>query len=113
MNRQKMTRAERAKQFMPFAALRGYEGLIKEREKIRTEKTEISEEKAQSLSDLIKTINKGDVIKVTFYDNDGYVTIRGAVTALDLTFKTVTVIREKIAFSSISDLEREETAERI
>lgn len=32
-NRPKMDRAERAKQFMPFAALKGYEEALREREK--------------------------------------------------------------------------------
>lgn len=36
-NRPKMDRAERAKQFMPFAALKGYEEALREREK-RAEK---------------------------------------------------------------------------
>lgn len=36
-NRPKMDRAERAKQFMPFAALKGYEEALREREQ-RAEK---------------------------------------------------------------------------
>lgn len=36
-NRPKMDRAERAKQFMPFAALKGYEEALQERER-RAEK---------------------------------------------------------------------------
>ena len=43
MARTKMSREDRAKQFMPFAALRGYEDALREREKIVVEKIELSD----------------------------------------------------------------------
>ena len=42
--RGKMSPAERAKQFMPFAALKGYEEALRQKEKIVVEKIELSEE---------------------------------------------------------------------
>ena len=44
-----MPREERAKQFMPFAALRGYEIALKEREKIVVPKMELSEDMREEL----------------------------------------------------------------
>ena len=50
--RTKMSREDRAKQFMPFAALRGYEEAIKEKEKIIVDKIELSEEKKNELDEI-------------------------------------------------------------
>ena len=44
MDRPKMSREERAKQFMPFAALKGHTEALRKKEKIRVEKQELSEE---------------------------------------------------------------------
>ncbi|MBO5209700.1 MAG: hypothetical protein J6B68_10205 [Lachnospiraceae bacterium] len=46
-NRPKMDRAERAKQFMPFAALKGYEEALREREKQAEKKMSIKSYKEQ------------------------------------------------------------------
>lgn len=40
MQRPKMSREERAKQFMPFAALKGYEEALREKEREVTEREE-------------------------------------------------------------------------
>ena len=44
-----MERAERAKQFMPFAALKGYPAALRQREKIIVPKVEFSEDYQQEL----------------------------------------------------------------
>ena len=45
----KMPIEERAKQFMPFAALRGFGKVIKKEEKIKTEKPQLSDEEIEEL----------------------------------------------------------------
>jgi hypothetical protein len=43
-NRPSMSRADRAKIFMPFAALKGYDEAIEEKQKLIKEKMELSED---------------------------------------------------------------------
>ena len=43
-------RADRAQQFMPFAALKGYYDLIRERERVVEPKRELTDEQALELS---------------------------------------------------------------
>ena len=50
VNRVKMSREERAKQFMPFAALKGYEEALREKEKVMVPKVELSEEREAELN---------------------------------------------------------------
>ena len=51
-NRPKMSREERAKQFMPFAALKGYPEALREKEKIVVPRAEVSEEYAEVFDDI-------------------------------------------------------------
>ena len=48
-NRPKMSREDRAKQFMPFAALKGYPEALRKKEKIVVPRAEVSEEYAEVL----------------------------------------------------------------
>lgn len=105
---EKMSRAERAKQFMPFAALRGYGKVIHEKEKVITEKRELTEEENDLLTQTVLTLKKGDVIKIKYYSVDGYITVIGAVSNLDLVLKTITIIKTRINFSDILSIEKEE-----
>lgn len=106
---EKMSRAERARQFMPFAALKGYDVLIKQKERIISDRRELTEDMAAELSGTFAKIKKGDLIKITYYDTDAYCTLTGAVTAIDLTLKYITVIKTKIAFADIFAAEKVET----
>ncbi len=101
---EKMPIGERARQFMPFAALRGYEEVIKEKEKILEGKREISEERAEELSSQILKLKKGDVVSVIYYLKDGYVEMRGAITEIDVPFKTFRIIKTWVPFVDVYDL---------
>lgn len=48
-NRMKMSPAERAKQFMPFAALKGYEEALRAKEKVVVPKMELSSDTAMTV----------------------------------------------------------------
>lgn len=48
--RAKMSREERAKQFMPFAALKGYPDALRKKEKIVVPKMELSEDYEEELT---------------------------------------------------------------
>ena len=101
----KMSRIDRAKQFMPFAALRGYESMIKSCEVIPCEREELTEEQAQILSNIVAKIKKGDIVLVRYYKNNGYTIIEGAVTFIDLAIKKISVIKTEISFYDIISIE--------
>ena len=52
-------KADRARQFMPFAALTGYYEVIKQREKIIEPRKELSEDEAEILSSKLGSVQKG------------------------------------------------------
>ena len=100
----KMSITERAKQFGAFSPLRGYDDLIESKKFIAGQKKELTEEHANELSKTVAKIKKGDIVEVTFYKKDGYVVKEGAVSGIDCTLHTITVVKEHISFSDIWDI---------
>lgn len=107
-NRPKMTRENRAKQFMPFAALKGYEVALREKEKIIVDKIELSEEMKEELDLKIQTIQRNDIVKVVYFCNDEYLEVTGMVARLDTAAHVIKVVNTKISFDDIYQLEKEE-----
>ena len=97
-------KTDRARQFMPFASLKGYYDMVREKEKIISEKRELSEYKAEILSNKLLRIKKGSLVKVVYYHMDGYVKAEGMVSNIDFDFRILTLIKTKIPFDDIYDI---------
>ena len=99
-----MDRRDRAKQFMPFAAVKGYEEALRAKEKIVVEKIELSEEKKAELDFKLHQIRKNDIIMVVYFFRDEYIKIEGMVSRLDTDARVLKVVNTKIPFDDIYDL---------
>ena len=106
-NRRPMPVSERAKQFMPFAAVSGLTQALerKERELMRVDKKEPSEERAQKLNQCLNGIGKGSDVAVTYFQQGEYLTVAGAVEAVDMIGRVLAVGGVKVAFDDIYDME--------
>lgn len=102
--RKKMSRQERAKQFMPFAALKGYEEALHRKEKIVVPKKELSEEQKQLLDEKFHLIRKNDVITVIYFHRGEYLQKTGMVSRLDPTARVLCVVHTRISFEDIYDV---------
>lgn len=103
---EKMPISERAKQFMPFAALRGFGGYISNRAKVKSEKRILTEEENDRLNQIFSTLKKGEVIFVTYF-RDGYnYSVTGAVSMCDTALKRIRVIKDEIAFDEIISVKK-------
>ena len=100
-------KADRARQFMPFAALTGYYEVIKQREKIIEPRKELSEDEAEILSDKLNKVQKGMLITLTYYNEDCYETLTGLVSDFDPIYRTITIVKTKIAIDDIYDIKIE------
>lgn len=80
MERTKMPRQERAKQFMPFDALKGLHQALqmKEYEHERTQKGDIDEETIEKMTKLLSNLTKNDKIKVKYYYDGHYFEVTGS-----------------------------------
>ncbi len=105
-NRPKMDRQDRAKQFMPFAALKGYEEALREKEKIVVPKIELSEEMKEELDRKMQQVMRNDMVQVTYFKEDEYLQITGMVARIDKDARVLKVVGTKIPFDDIYKLER-------
>lgn len=102
--REKMDHENRAKQFMPFDALKGFREVLAEKERIIVPKRELSEEQKEELDRKLRRIQKMDVITVEFFRNDEYVQMTGMVSRIEETARILVIVNTRIAFDDISDL---------
>ena len=94
----------RAKQFVPFAAVKGYEEALRAKEKIIVEKIELSEEKKAELNLLLQQIRKMDIITVVYFCKGEYIKLEGIVSRLDTDARVLKVVNTKIPFDDIYEL---------
>lgn len=106
-------KTSRAKQFLPFASLKGYYDQIRERERIIDVRRELNEEEMIQLSHKLEFLKKGMMAKVTFYNIDAYESIEGIVAHIDLVLRTLTIIKTKIPLDDIIELNSEEIIQPI
>ena len=105
VNRPKMSREDRAKQFMPFAALKGYPEALRKKEKLVVPKAEVSEEYAEVLDGKLRRIRKNDMITVVYFSNGEYLKKAGMVSRIDETARVLKIVNTKIGFDDIYDIE--------
>ena len=98
--------SDRAKQFMPFASLRGFDQMVKEKEKVLIEKRELSEEESRELSEKLSSLKKGDLVSIIYFLYGEYKKTTGVITAIDLTLKNLTIVKTKIDFEDLYSIER-------
>lgn len=88
------TRNTDAAQFMPFAALTGFEELAAEQANAGETKRTLTEERAEEISRMLVRLRKGDLIEATYYGRDRYRTAIGKVRQVDSTFRMLILIGE-------------------
>ena len=96
--------SDRARQFMPFSPLKGFGKLLREKERVKESKRELTEDEERTLSKEILQIKKGMMVKIVCYSDGEYISVKGIVTAVDLTFRTITIVKNKVSFDDIFEI---------
>lgn len=99
--------ADRAKQFMPFAALTGYYSLVEEKEVIYEPRKERTEEENTALSRKALQLYKGMKVKIKYYRNGGYTSVNGIISEVNLPIRYISVDNLKIPLDDIYEIEKE------
>lgn len=102
-------RLDRARQFMPFAALRGFEELIREQAREPEARRTLTEEAAARLSDRLRSVCRGMLVQVTYYDGQAYRTTVGMVSDIDFAGRRLRVVKTGIRFDDIYEIRTERT----
>lgn len=104
MERPHMSREDRAKQFMPFAALKGYEEALRRKEKIIVPRPVLSEEYKEELDRKLRQVKKNDMITVVYFHQNEYRKQTGMVSRIDETARVLCVVSTKILFDDLVDI---------
>ena len=98
-----MTRAERAKIFAPFDAMKGLQEALRDREErhLRVERHEVSEEQAEQNSRILIRLQRGMKVELDCYHAFHDVTKRGRITDVNFTFRWLKLDSERIYFEDI------------
>lgn len=100
-----MARADRAKLFAPFDALKGLQDILREKEIEIEERKELTEE---SLAELERTLNNVDIgckVTIRFYKDEHYINIYGIITDIDYIKKKIVINKdERINISDIINI---------
>ena len=101
-----MPRSRRAKQFMPFDALRGLKEAIAAKERITMPRRYLSEDAISEINKVLISIHKGSLITVVYYDENklNYTQITGIVTGVEDLQQNIRVGEFTIFFSDMLDL---------
>lgn len=97
--------ADRARQFMPFATLRGYYDAVKLQERQEAPRRTLQEHDIERISSVLARVQRGTMVRVVYYDRDAYVTLQGAVGEVVPAFRWLSVVKTRIAFEDIDDIE--------
>lgn len=103
--RAKMSIENRAKQFSPFAAIRGLQDALEKKERIIVEKIELSEEMAEELDRKMQQLEKGRIATVVYFAGDNYLKKTGIVARIDKSSQVLQIVDTKIDFEDILDIE--------
>ena len=97
-----VNRIARAKQFLPFDALKGLQEALREKEIEYEEKKELSEDTLAELNNKFNQIEKGSFVKIRYYRNGRYSEIKGIVTYIDYIKRKIQI--DKIVNINICDI---------
>ena len=102
-----MNNAQRAKQFMPFSALKGFEEALKAQEQFREPRVILGEDARQELNFKLQGVQEGDTVRAEYYCGGRYVAVRGRVLKIDALGRRIHLRDVKIPVDDLKDIERE------
>ncbi len=100
----KMPAADRAKQFMPFAALKGLPEALTAKEHITVPRMELSEEMAEELDYKMHQLKIGKITTVIYFHRGEYLKLTGMIARIEETGRILQVVNTKIPFDDILDI---------
>lgn len=105
--RAKMDISNRAKQFMPFAALRGLSEALAAKEHVVVPKPALSEDMTEQLDRKMHLLERGKIASVIYYHKEECIKITGIVARIDTTSRLLQIVNTKIPFDEILEIEPE------
>ena len=97
----RMSRLQRAKQFMPFAALKGFEALLAAVARPKEPRVELSEDQIEEVNKVLQIVRSGDWVRVVHYDKHKYTELIGPVEIINKRLQILAIQGVEIPFRDI------------
>lgn len=106
MAEKKVDDLNRAAQFLPFDALKGLTEEIQSRieKRSRIERKELSEERKEEISSVLRKLQKGVAVNVQYYNGGHYYTVEGIVSKINIPYQHIVIGEQKIFFDDIYEI---------
>ncbi len=117
-NRPHMSIEDRAKIFLPFAALKGYEEAVEDKQRVLIKKAILSQDEKEKINNILleieKRLNDGThpISKIVYFKPDEkdetlgeYAQISGMVAKIDVYNKSINVVSTLISLDDIREIE--------
>lgn len=101
-----MDNRKRARQFLPFNGLKGYDELLVKARKKEEEEQPLSEDRAKKLNDILNHIQKGDLLRITFYEAGCCRTLEGTLESIDRPWHFLRLGGKNIPFRHIWEIRK-------
>ena len=95
--------ADRAKIFLPFAALTGLEEALRARERRPVQQAELSDDRAEEIDRALHQLHPGLQVSLVFYAQEAYNHLAGVLDALDERRRLLIVDGREIPFDALLD----------
>ena len=117
-NRPHMSIEDRAKIFLPFAALKGYEEAVEDKQRVLIKKAILSQDEKEKINNILleieKRLNDGThpISKIVYFKPDEkdetlgeYAQISGMVAKIDVYNKSINVVSTLVSLDDIREIE--------
>lgn len=100
-----MGHADRAKQFLPFAALSGFGGYIRDEEEIKEERPILADDEVARLNEALSAVDVGERVEISYFSCGKRTRVSGTVSAIDRVWGRIKVGESEICISDIVGVE--------
>ena len=104
-------KVDRARQFLPFDALKGFQEALREKEKILVDKKILSQEEKEKIANKLIQLKKGMIVKIIYFENHEYIELEGMISKIDLVYQKLKIVTKEIQFTDILDIKSDEIKE--
>ncbi len=100
----KMSIENRAKIFIPFAALTGYNESILEEGRLVDTKKVLDKDKIEEINSILSNVNKDTIYKITYFKQDKYkdggeyIDIITKINKIDFVYKRITIDNKELIY---------------
>ncbi|MCF0104145.1 MAG: hypothetical protein HUJ51_02000 [Eggerthellaceae bacterium] len=95
---------DRAVQFAPFAALSGFYDRVKDAEFVPGPRHELQDYEIEEISCVLSTLNRGDLIELSFFERHGYRCLQAVVQEVIIPYKMLRMRNSYIDFEDIGSI---------